>query len=355
MFTGGRPGDTRLSPTSVAIPDSSPVKQVGSSNSSEYALLANGTLWAWGLGTHGELGDGGDSSSFSIAVQVRFPDGVSIASIPTNSMPFNTGMAVDTSGHAWGWGLNAGGPLCLGNTRSSNVPVELPFQDVTALAGAANHAVYDADGVLYSCGQNGIGVLGAGPHAPGDATRPVQVENLSGDDVTALVSSQQNAGALLSDGRYYDWGFSKEGQLGNGSTSPSSVPVEVHLPAAVTQVAQGGSKPNNGQTLVSLSDGSLYGWGDNSYDQIAEGLPSALRTPRRVSSLAFGALKLASGGSTSYAITTGGDLYAWGQNNHGQVGNGSTVRVVKQPVLIATSVSAVSATAKNAVAGCSSD
>lgn len=350
-LTGGGALDTRLSPTSVSIPDPSPVMQVGSSNSTEYALLADGTLWAWGLGVRGQLGNGTDGNSLSTPVQVEFPAGVSIAYIPVNSMPYDTGLAVDTSGHAWGWGLNGGGDLCLGNKQSSDRPVELPLPDVTALAGAANHTVYDAGGVLYSCGTNGNGVLGAGPHAPGDALSPVRVKYLNGSEVAALVSSQQNAGALLSNGQYYDWGSSPEGQLGVGRTGKSSVPVLVSLPSAVVQVAQGGSLPGNGQTLVKLADGALYAWGDNSYHQIDPGGPGAQLTPRRIHAPAgVTYATLASGGGTSYAITTSGDVYAWGQNNYGQVGNGTT-RQASSPVLVASSASLISSTAKNVVVG----
>src|SRR6202044_3128610 len=135
-------GDELLTPTQVTIPDRSSITQIATSNSTDYALLSDGTLWAWGQGDKGELGDGGRANSFSTAVQVRFPPGVQIASLPTDVMPFDTAMAVDTNGNAWGWGLNERGELCLGNDALQPVPVELPLPNVTALAGAWNHAVY---------------------------------------------------------------------------------------------------------------------------------------------------------------------------------------------------------------------
>jgi regulator of chromosome condensation (RCC1) repeat-containing protein len=57
---------------------------------------------------------------------------------------------VDTDGRAWGWGLNPDGVLCLGSHEQHDSPVQLPFSNVTALAGGANHAVYDANGVLVT-------------------------------------------------------------------------------------------------------------------------------------------------------------------------------------------------------------
>jgi alpha-tubulin suppressor-like RCC1 family protein len=353
-LTGGQPGDMRLSPTPVSIPDSARVAQVGSSNSTEYALLADGTLWAWGLGGRGQLGNGTYSNSLTTAVRVKFPAGVSISYIPVDSMPFDTGLAVDSTGRAWGWGLNGGGDLCLGSSISSNVPVKLPFRDVTALAGAANHAVYDAAGVLYSCGTNSSGVLGAGANAPGDAESPVRVKKLSGSKVTALVSSFEDAGALLGNGRYYDWGLGNNGQLGDGSTQKSAVPVQVSVPSSspIVQAAQGGSLFTNGQTLVRLANGAIYGWGDNAYHQLVPGGPGVQLTPRQISAPAgVSYTTLASGGSTSYALTTSHDLYAWGQNNEGQVGDGSTTDA-RTPVQVSSSAWFISATAKNAVEGC---
>jgi alpha-tubulin suppressor-like RCC1 family protein len=353
-FTGGRVNDMRLSPTPVPQPGSSPVVQVASSNSTEYALLADGTLWAWGLGSQGQLGDGTFKNSLSTPVRVRFPGNVSIASIPVNSMPFDTGLAVDTTGRVWGWGRDGGGDLCLGNERARDLPAKLPLSHVTALAGAANHAVYDADGVLYSCGTNSAGVLGAGAGAPGDARRPVRVKKLPGRKVTALVSSFENAGALLSNGEYFDWGRNTAGQLGDGGTRNSPVPVRANVPSysAITQVAQGGSLTDNGQTLVMLADGALYGWGSNGFHQLDPSGPGAQLTPRQLyapAGVTYAAL--ASGGSTSYALSTSRAVYAWGQNDAGQVGDGTTTEA-RTPVWVASSASLISATAKNVVVGC---
>ena len=84
-FFGGRPGSfgTRTSPAAVRLPRK--VAEVGTSNGAQYALLADGSLYAWGLGTQGELGDGSTASSFTRPVRVRFPAGVKIASIPTDA------------------------------------------------------------------------------------------------------------------------------------------------------------------------------------------------------------------------------------------------------------------------------
>ena len=354
-FTGSQTvGETWLTPTSVSIPSTSPVIQVGSSNSDDYALLANGTLWAWGLGEYGELGNGTTVPVSTTPVKVKFPKGVSIAYIPVNSMPFDVGMAVDTNGNVWGWGRNDGGPLCLGNTTSYDLPVQLPFTHVTAVAGAAEHAVYVANGVLYSCGLDAAGVLGAGKGVPYDTLTPVQVKVLNGSMVTAVVSSYQNSGALLSNGQYYDWGLNNNGQLGDGNTANSHVPVLVSIPDAspVVQPALGGSLAHNGQTLVKLADGAVYGWGSNGYGQLDAHGPTAQLTPRVIHAPAgVTYATLASNGGDTYAISTTNAVYSRGWGRWGQIGNGSKANA-PMPVTVTSGESLISATAKNVVVGC---
>jgi alpha-tubulin suppressor-like RCC1 family protein len=334
------------SPTVVTLPGQ--VAEVASSNSDEYALLANGSLYAWGLGTAGELGNGTWQNSLTTPVRVRFPAGVTISWLPTDVMPYDTALAVDSTGHVWGWGANGGGELCLGNTRARDTPAELPLHDVTSLAGASNHALYDAGGTVYACGQNLEGSLGDGSFA--STTIPARVPGLNGSSVTQLVAAFANAGALLSDGEYLDWGYDANGQLGDGRLGrPSDVPVRVMLPGPVSQVAQGGSIWDNGQTLVQLSDGSLWAWGDDSDYQLgnaATGMqpsPVPFYPPPGVTYQA-----LATGSSTSYAVSTAGKVYAWGASFVGQLGDGS-FRTAPAPVVVASGARSISATANNVV------
>jgi alpha-tubulin suppressor-like RCC1 family protein len=338
--------DILIRPATITIPGT--VKQVGSSNSTEYALTTSGTLWAWGLGGDGELGNGHLDNSFTRPVRVAFPRGVRIAWIPTDVMPFDTGLAVDTSGNVWGWGDNAIGELCLGNDNVQPVPVRLPFTHVTAVSGAADHDLYDASGTVWACGQNVEGDLGDGGTA--DSPAPVKVAGLNGRQVVRLVTSFANSGALLSDGQYYDWGYNDDGQLGDGHPGHfSDVPVLVHLRSAVKQVALGGSLWGNGETLVLLADGSLWSWGSNFAYQLGigtrawKGAPVQFHAPGGVT-----CKLLADGSATSYAVSATGSVYAWGVSHVGQVGNGSLL-AARTPVLITTGATMISATANNVV------
>jgi alpha-tubulin suppressor-like RCC1 family protein len=338
--------DTAWRPVSVHLPG--PIAQVASSNSTEYALLTNGSVYAWGLGSQGELGDGGTGNSFDSPVQVRFPAGVKIASLPADAMPYDTGLALDTSGHAWGWGDNAGGSLCLGTTHTYPTPVELPLQDVTRLAGASTHTLFDAGGTVYSCGSNLDGDLGDGSTA--SSITPVKVAGLDGGAVVQLVASFANSGALLSDGNYYDWGYNAAGQLGDGHSGPqSNVPVRVSLPRRVRQVALGGSIWDNGQTVVLLYNYAVWSWGNDSWGQLGNQAERSEPSPVRIYPPS-GAIyvHLATGATTSYAVGAAGRVFAWGNSDNGQLGDGHSGISLK-PVWIASGGVAISATADNVV------
>ena len=346
-FFGGadtlKPEDMTTSPVSVSLPG--PVAEVATSNSTEYALLTNGRVYAWGLGNAGQLGDGATTNSFTKPVRVRFPARVRIASLPIDVMPFDTGLAVDTKGHVWGWGDNQGGELCLGNHNQHLTPVRLPFSHVTAVAGAFDHALYDARGQVWACGLNSLGELGDGTTKPSSV--PVKVKGLGPRaHVVFLVAAFANSGALLADGKYLDWGTNGQGQLGIGTLRESSdVPVTVPLPARVQQVTQGGSVPGNGQTLVLLTNGDLYAWGADGQGQLGDGKTAAQSSPELItppSGVTYQAL--ATSGGTSYGISTTGDVYAWGGGEEGQIGNGTTESSFT-PVKVASDATAISATA----------
>jgi len=342
--------DTISSPTPITLPGT--IKQIATSNSDEYALLSDGTVWAWGQGAYGELGNGAEANSFSAPVKVQFPAGVTIASIPTDAMPFDTGLALDTSGHVWGWGRNQSGELCLGNSATQDAPAELPLSNVTLLAGAGPHAEYDSGGAVYTCGGDQDGDLGAGTTTA--SFIPVPVKLPTNQTVVSLVAAFENGGALMSNGEYYDWGSNNLGQLGNGNTSDSNVPVLVHSLGHVVQVAEGGSYLDNGQTLVMMRDGNIKAWGADSFGQLGNGetdsgfhdLPILVTPPAGVT---YGSI--VTSGYDSYAVSTTGTVYAWGRGTGGQAGNGTSSNALV-PTLVDSGASMISATANNvAVAG----
>jgi len=324
------------------------VTQIATSNSDGYALTSAGTVWAWGVGTYGELGDGTTSAYSTRAVKVDFPAGVRIVALP-NPMPFDGALAIDSDGHAWGWGLNADGDLCLPGLLQPR-PSRIPLSDVTAATGARTHSLFDSGGRVYACGSGQDGVLGDGSTA--SSSTPVRVTGLPpAVRVTALTSSWEGSGALLANGAYYDWGYNAAGQLGDGRIADSDIPVRVALPQAVRQVSQGGSGAGNGQTVAILADGSVWAWGDGTKGQLGNGSTAPSHVPVRVRTPAGVTFTMVnSGGYSCYAIDSSGRLWAWGGNQNGQLGTGTGAHVETTPVDVGIRLTQVSSTASN-VAG----
>jgi hypothetical protein len=154
----------------------------------------------------------------------------------------------------------------------------------------------------------------------------------------------------LDNGSFYDWGYNAADQLGNGTTTNSDTPVLVKLPAAAAQVSMGGSAPANGQTVAKLSDGSIWAWGSDQYGQLGIGTsmpssgPATVDVPKGVTFV-----QLSSGGSTMYGIDSTGEVWSWGENDVGELGVG-TAPPSNVPVNVGIELSSVSSTAAN-VAG----
>jgi alpha-tubulin suppressor-like RCC1 family protein len=320
-------------PTALpALPGS--IAQIATSNSDTYALLTDATVWATGLGARGALGNGAKANSLGAWVQVHFPAGVTIDFLP-NPMPYDTGFAHATDNQMYGWGFNSFNQLCLTKT-SILLPTALPLSGVTMAAGAGYHALYLQQGALVACGGNGSGQLGNGTTQ--NSSTPVTVVGLPTQAVTAVTASWSDSGALMADGSYYDWGFNASGQLGNGTTVNSALPVQVHLSAQPVQVALGGSNETNGQSLARFADGTVAQWGGTKVHLTPWAVPGVTN-----------AAQVASGGGALYVLDTGGVLADWGQNGQGQLGNGTKV-ASKTPKAVFSGLTSVSSTANNVAA-----
>ncbi len=337
--------DTVSVPTALGLP--APVVQAATSNAANYALLADGEVDAWGLGQEGELGDGRTVDSPTTPVRVEFPPGVSIARLADTS-PYDTALAVDTSGNAWGWGLDSYGQLCQGTRTKELVPVRVPLVHVSSLAGAGDHALYVRGGKVWACGGNGHGDLGDASTTP--SAVPVAVTGISGT-VTSVYASWRNSGALVSGGTYDSWGFNDLGNVGDGEPGVDALmPQQIALPAPVRHAALGGSGSNNGQTLVLLSNQRLMAWGCDSDGQLGDGSTRVEASPITVApdtNVVYA--QVATGGATSYAVDTATNLWAWGRNRGGELGDGST-RTSLAPIEVASGVTRISTTADDVVA-----
>jgi Regulator of chromosome condensation (RCC1) repeat len=202
-------------------------------------------------------------------------------------------------------------------------------------AGQDTSYAIGSDRNLSASGENEVGQLGDGTDTGPDvctqplglpnepcSTVPVRVSLPSGVTLTAIAAGYESGYAIGSDSHLYAWGANSDGERGDGTTTNADTPVQVSLPTGVTATAIAGG---NSTAYAIGSSGKLCAWGENNDGQLGNGTTSSSDTPVQVS-LPTGvrAKALAGGSNTGYAIGSDGKLYSWGFNADGELGDCST-------------------------------
>ena len=145
----------------------------------------------------------------------------------------------------------------------------------------------------------------------------------AGTKVTAIAAGGYHSLAVTSTGQVLAWGDNAYGQLGDGSTTHSDVPVSVKLPAGskVTAIAAGCD-----HSLAVTSTGQVLAWGDNAYGQLGDGSTTHSDLPVTVKLPGTQVTAVAAGNDHSLALTSTGQMLAWGDNDLGQLGDGNTTQ-----------------------------
>lgn len=183
---------------------------------------------------------------------------------------------------------------------------------------------------LYCWGSNSSGQLGNGTTT--NSTVPVAVDTsgvLSGKTITSVTAAGASACAVTADRWAYCWGNNNKGQLGNGTTTNSSVPVAVSRGAIPTGVGIASISPEfvHSHTCAVGTDKKAYCWGYNNYGNLGNGTTTDALTPIAVSTA--GVLKgvnitqVSTGDLYTCALSTAGKAYCWGDNLFGDLGNGN--------------------------------
>jgi alpha-tubulin suppressor-like RCC1 family protein len=241
-----------------------------------------------------------------------------------------------TQSAAAAWGFNASGELGNGTGNiyldvnpNWNAVMGLSSGVAAVSAGYSYALALTSDGSVWAWGSNGSGQLGDGATTGSDV--PVQVTGLTG--IVAVSAGNSESVALRSDGTVWTWGGNTGGDLGNGTTTASSTPVQVTGLTGVTQISAGQSF-----VLALRSDGTVWAWGANDYGQLGDGTTFDSSVPVQVTGLSR-VTAIAAGGEDSMAVETKGyvnmlsAVYEWGANEHGQIGDG-TYRERPVPVQI---------------------
>ena len=212
-------------------------------------------------------------------------------------------------------------------TRSRTVTVAVegsvgdppPAEPEGSVAGGGGHSLaLREDGTVWAWGENAVGQLGDGTST--SRSEPVQVVGLSSvRSVTAGLG--EHSLAVREDGSVWAWGGNAWGELGDGSSGVDAhreVPVQVVGLTNVRSVAAGGF-----HSLAVREDGTVWAWGKNDSGQLGDGSTVDRSSPVQVAGLA-NVRSVAAGGRHSLALLEDGSVWAWGDNGFGQLGDGGT-------------------------------
>ena len=272
------------------------------------------------------------------------------------------------------WGANSSGQLGDATTTSRALPAPvtasgvLAGKSITFLAVGASHCLaLCSDGTLAAWGSNTSGQIGDGTNIQRKV--PVAVltsfgSSLFGKKVVAIAAGAAHSMALCSDGTVSTWGLNASGQLGNFSTSSSSVPVAVNAllnsgktyrSALYLKIVSAIAAGQN-HCLALCSDGSIAAWGAGASGQLGNTsatnrtVPLPVNTASGVSAL-YGktVAAIATGGNHSFALCSDGSLATWGSNSNGQLGETTTTQS-NTPVAVNTSAGTSALAGKSVVA-----
>ena len=326
----------------------------GSSHS--LALCADGTLAAWGYNFYGQLGNGTATYSYvtagsQVPVAVNRAGVLSGKAVIALAAGYSHSLALCSDGTLAGWGDNSNGQL--GNTTASTSGVPLAVSTagllsgrtlVAVAAGESHSLALCSDGALAAWGGNFYGQLGNGSSM--DSFVPVAVNAagvLAGKTVVAVAGGHYHSLALCSDGTLAAWGYNEYGQLGNGSTTSSNVPVAVSTTGVLSGKTVVAIAAGSSHNLVLCADGTLAAWGYNSDGELGNGTSTTSHLPVavRMSGALAGRRVVAvdAGSSHSLAFCSDGTLAAWGNDSVGQLGDGNTTQS-NVPVAVSTSAMA---------------
>jgi len=285
------------------------------------AVKADGSLWVWGLDEHGQVGNGksGASSADARSVYQASPVKVMDSAASVSAGASNTIAIKAGGGSLWAWGENAYGlagasaflkkePAGTAKNNDVLTPFNTMVTGVSAVSVSDGYAMAIISGSLWAYGRNNAGQLGDG--SAKDRAFPVHIM----DSVAAVATGSAFTMALKTDGSLWIWGDNSRGQLGSGKTGGYNASPQ-KIMDSVAVIAAGGY-----HAMAVKTDGALWAWGYNNTGQLGDGTATSRNTPVKI----MGSVAAVSAGvSHSCAIKTDGSLWAWGGNGFGQIGDGA--------------------------------
>ncbi len=293
------------------------VKAISAGNYHTCALTTAGGVKCWGRNTDGQLGNGTKISS-SIPVDVI---SLTIDVRDVRAGGFHT-CAIKMNDVIRCWGNNDFGQLGDNTKISTSVSVKVSVIPETVLVrtfrlGQFHTCIVTTTGVVQCWGSNGFGQLGNGTKI--DSLTPVIVSGVS-SGVSVLATGASHNCAVTADTGLSCWGSNEYGQLGNGTETTSSSPVKVSgMTGGVSGVSAGL------RHTCAIRNDVMKCWGFNFYGQLGDGSTDSSNTPVNVSGLTGKIDSIRVGYMHTCALMDGGGVRCWGDNQYGQLGDGSSI------------------------------
>ncbi len=268
-------------------------------------------LYAWGANGSGQLGSG-DNTNVDHPVALWYLEQCRMVSAGEDHT-----LAITDSGTLWAWGANGSGQLAQPIISSWNTPLQLGTGNnwVTVSAGNESSFAVTGDGNLHAWGKNSDGQLGIGNTINTSNLFQIGLVNAGWNNVCLTVSAGDgHTHAIKADGTLWGWGAAL--LVGDGTAYSRHSPVQTGSNSRQIEALAGGF-----HSLAIRSNGTLWAWGRNDYSQIGDSSTTDRNSPVQIGT--DNSWRTASsGGFHNLAIKSDGTLWAWGRNNHGQLGDG---------------------------------
>ena len=276
------------------------------------ALKNDGTVWAYGDNDKGQLGDTANPFLNTIPVQVY-----DLTNMTAIDGGYDHSIALRNDGTVWAWGLNSFGQLGDGTDTNRITPVQVTgLTNVIAVSAGGWHSMaLKNDGTVWTWGGNWNSQLG--DSTSNNSFTPIQVPVLS--SVKDISAGYNHSLVLKDDGTVWSWGYNNSGQLGNGSTTAEiPYPVQVTGLTNITDITTG-----NYHSMALEKYSKLWVWGDNFYDQLGDSTMGDTNKPALVKNIT-NINSIDAGYYRSAALLNDGTVMSWGYNNKGQFGDSTT-------------------------------
>lgn len=273
-----------------------------------HVIDENGNLWAWGNNNYGQLGDGTSSGSLSDDKAKKIAEGVKFKEIVDSR--YNA-YAIDEDGNLWGWGSNGSMQVGNGSKENQYIPVKITenikFEKIFVPYNSSSVFAIDEKQNLYGWGS------GIGNGSSGNVGIPTKIMN---ETKVVKVTVDNLKYALDVNGNLWGWGHNSYDQLEKGNTEYQTLPIRVMEQFKIKEIY------GSDYGVIVDENNNIYFYGRNKVLQYNTGIKKIGEIPNLKQIVCIA--------GTILAIDENGNRWGWGNNDYGELGNGTSNKVVSQ-------------------------